>query len=83
METQKNDIDTLGCSICLKKFPGKKFWQLSKVKMELLGGSVEAQICPECQKKMHAGGFHVTHVLLEKTWKNFRAELQKLAGVSE
>lgn len=77
------DPDVLGCNICLGKFPGKKYWQQAKVKIELLGGSIEAQICPECQKKMMAGGFHVPHVLLEKTWKHFRAELQKLAGVEE
>ena len=55
----KNGTLELGCTICLKKFPGKKFWQLSKIKVEVFGSSIEASVCPECNKKIKGGDYDV------------------------
>lgn len=77
-------MNDLGCTICLRKFPGKKYWQLAKIKFEVFGSGIEAQVCPECQKRISdAHGFGCAWKVLEGHWKKARAELRELAGFQD
>lgn len=64
--------DELGCILCLKKYPGRKFWQLATLKIVCMGFGIEGQICPDCQKKIPHHGVTQT----EAAWKALRDQLR-------
>lgn len=71
--------DELGCTICLRNFPGKKYWQQSKIKIEVFGSSIEASICPECQKAIvgDPANYSIPGKFMNEHWKALRESFQK------
>jgi len=57
----------------MRKFPGKKYWQMAKLKVECMGYSIYGQICPECQKSV------TSYKFFERHWNEMRDEMQSVA----
>lgn len=62
--------DVLGCLVCLKKYPGKKYWQQSKLLIEFLTSAHWGHVCPDCQKLVGSD-----YKIVNRFFEAFRQEL--------